>query len=82
MIKSIHLLHRGEKIKTTKQNLHEGKYYSVPTKNDFQQIKNLGIGIISLPDYEAVLQQHVFENLTEIEKNALRKLLIDSGLKQ
>lgn len=82
LIKSIHLLQRGEKIKTTKQNLHEGKYYSVPTKNDFQQIENLGIRIISLPDYEAILQQLVFENLTKIEKNGLRKLLVVAGLKK
>ncbi|EIA10523.1 formyl transferase [Flavobacterium frigoris] len=82
LIQAIQLLQRGDHLKTKKQNLQEGNYFSVPTENDFQQIKNLGMDIISPTDYEAVLLQFVFENLTDLEKRSLRKLLVDSGLKQ
>lgn len=82
LIQSIQLLQRGECLKTKKQNLKEGNYFSVPTENDFQQIKNIGIDIISLNDYEDVLIQFVLGSLTETEKINMRKLLVDSGLAQ
>ncbi|SDY00712.1 formyltransferase family protein [Flavobacterium degerlachei] len=82
LIQSILLLQRGDNLKMKKQNLQEGNYFSVPTENDFQQIKNIGMNIISLNDYEAVLLQFVFGSLTETEKISLRKLLVDSGLTQ
>lgn len=80
LIQSIQLLQSGENLKTKKQDLQEGNYFSVPTEHDFQQIKNIGMDIISLNDYEAVLLQFVFGSLTEIDKSSLRNLVIDSGI--
>jgi methionyl-tRNA formyltransferase len=60
-----------------KQNLKVGNYFSVPTANDFEQIKSLGMEIVSPKDYQDVLTYFILKNLSEIEKHHLT-LAIDN----
>ncbi|TYB72664.1 hypothetical protein ES676_10850 [Bizionia saleffrena] len=65
-------------IKSQKQNLNEGHYFSVPTQKDFEDLKNLGMEIISENDYIEILTHFIFKNASTTEKQHLKKALKDS----
>ena len=67
-------------LKTQEQNLEEGKYFSLPTANDFEHVKNLGMEIITLKDYQDVLTNFVLNHLSEIEKRNLTKYLNNNDI--
>ena len=50
VIKHLRILEQNSAVKTKKQNLEEGNYFSIPTKSDFENIENLGMEIISVDD--------------------------------
>lgn len=67
IIKNLKIFERNNSLKTQKQNLEEGDYFSVPTKSDFEQIENLGMEIISIKDYQEILSNFILKDLSEIE---------------
>ena len=71
IIKNLKIIENNKSLKTQKQNLAEGKYFSIPTKNDFEQIVSLGMEIISINDYREILANFVMINLSESEKRHL-----------
>lgn len=52
IIKNLKIIDSNIVLKTQEQNLKKGNYFSVPTKADFEQIKALGMEIISVRDYQ------------------------------
>lgn len=71
IIKNLKIIEENGILETQKQNIEEGNYYSLPTKNDFDQIKNLGMEIISIKDYQEVLSKFILNELSELEKQKL-----------
>ena len=75
VIKHLRILEQNSAVKTKKQNLEEGNYFSIPTKSDFENIENLGMEIISVEDYQEVLSNFIVKNLSELEKDQLTKCI-------
>ena len=71
IIKTLKKIELDYCLKTQEQNLKEGTYFSVPTTNDFEHIKSLGMEIITLKDYQDVLTNFILTDLSEIEKRQL-----------
>lgn len=71
IIKSLKKIQQNIPLETQKQNLNIGSYFSVPTKSDFDQIRNLGMEIISEKEYVEVLDKFVLNNLSEVERRHL-----------
>ena len=78
IIKNLKKIEHNRLLKTQKQNLQEGTYFSLPTTDDFEHIKNLGIDIISVSDYHDILTNFIIKNLSNTEKNQLTKCIIKS----
>ena len=75
VIKHLRILEQNSAVKTKKQNLGEGTYFSIPAKSDFENIENLGMEIISVKDYQEVLSNFILKNLSELEKDQLTKFI-------
>lgn len=69
IVKALKNIESGEVLISEKQNLQEGNYFSVPIKEDFDQVRNLGMEVISIKDYQDVLNQFIVDNLVELEKD-------------
>jgi methionyl-tRNA formyltransferase len=80
IIKTLKKIELDHCLKTQEQNLEEGKYFSLPTTNDFEQIKNLGVKIITLKDYQDVLIHFILTHLSEIEKRNLTTYLNNNSI--
>ncbi|MEQ9424616.1 MAG: formyltransferase family protein [Cyclobacteriaceae bacterium] len=80
IIKALKNLEQNINVKTIKQNPEEGRYFSVPNQSDFDQIKNLGMNVISEKDYQQVITDFVLKDLSEKEKRHLTLCLSNSGL--
>lgn len=72
IVKNLKRLEQNISLKTQKQNLQEGSYFSVPTKSDFEQIRNLGMEIVAAKDYLDVLTSFILTNISEREKQQLK----------
>ncbi|MEZ7500093.1 formyltransferase family protein [Flavobacterium sp. Arc3] len=68
ILKNLKIIEHNKFLKTQKQNLQEGSYFSVPSKSDFEQIESLGIEIISIEDYTHVLTNYILKDLSEIDR--------------
>ena len=66
IIKTLRLLDQNHPLNTRKQDLSKGDYFSVPSKDDFDQIKDLGMRIISFEDYLEVIAEFI---VTSNQKN-------------
>ncbi|TXD49301.1 formyl transferase [Polaribacter sp. IC073] len=73
ILKNLKIIEGNNFLKTEKQNLEKGNYFSLPNKSDFEQIKGLGMEIISPKDYLNILTSFVFKNLSKIEFQQLQK---------
>ena len=62
-------------VETQKQNLQQGNYFSVPTQNDFEKIKHLGMEIISAKDYQHILTNFVVKSLSKTEEGTLKTMI-------
>lgn len=63
---ALQTLEKGERLKTIPQNLEDGNYFSVPTQNDFDSLKQSGFKVISKQDYLEVLGRFVFKDIDEL----------------
>ena len=73
-------LSSGNSIISTKQDLNEGNYYSLPSETDFEAIKKIGFDLINTNDYLEVLDEYILPKLNSnllIELN----LLIETEMK-
>jgi methionyl-tRNA formyltransferase len=73
-------LSNSNSIISTKQNLKEGNYYSLPTENDFDAIKKIGFDIINTNDYLDFLDEYI---LPKLNPKLLKEvnLLIETKMK-
>ena len=78
IIKALKKMELNSSIKTKKQDLTKGNYFSVPTKHDFEHIKSLGMEVISIKEYQDVLTRFVLKNLSEIEEKGLTRCIKNS----
>ncbi|MGO1585211.1 formyltransferase family protein [Mesonia sp.] len=78
IIKSLKKMERDGSLETQEQNLQQGNYFTVPTENDFDQIKHLGMEIISVKDYQDILTVFILKNLSKIQKHHLKEWMISS----
>ncbi|MDX1350614.1 MAG: formyltransferase family protein [Putridiphycobacter sp.] len=80
IIKHLQTLNQQHSLKTHKQNLEDGNYFSVPTQVDFERIEQMGIEIITGNDYLEVLSSFILKDLSEINRHHLIALINNSGL--
>ncbi len=72
IIKTLKVIDTRSLLRSQKQNPLEGNYFSVPTKEDFEQVEMLGMKIISAADYLNVLTNFVVKDLSESERERLK----------
>ena len=60
-------------LQTQPQDLRAGNYYSVPTASDFVALQKQGIEVISMQDYQQILTEMIFKDVTEKEKRFLEE---------
>lgn len=81
MIKTtLQAIENGVFPNTTKQNLDEGRYFSVPIPEDFEKIKKLNMPIISISDYYEILTTHILKNLSKADQEGL-KIWLEKSMK-
>lgn len=78
IVKALENLEQNIAFKSQEQNLAIGSYFSVPTKSDFDEIKNLGMEIISDKEYVEVLEEFVLNDLSKTEKEDLLQCIKNS----
>lgn len=76
---ALNTLSTGNSIISTKQNLNEGNYYSLPSETDFEAINQTGFDIINANDYLEILDEYVLPKLnSKLLKEV--KLLIETEM--
>jgi methionyl-tRNA formyltransferase len=75
IIKNLRLIEQRKFPKTHKQNLQEGRYFSVPSQADFEEMERLGIEIISVEDYIAILTSYIIRNMSDTNYMLLTKFI-------
>jgi methionyl-tRNA formyltransferase len=75
IIKNLRLIEQRKFPKTHKQNLQEGRYFSVPSQADFEEMERLGIEIISVEDYIAILTSYIIRNMSDTNNLLLTKFI-------
>lgn len=78
IIKNLKLFEHNKFPKIQKQNIQEGRYFSVPSTSDFEQMQRLGFQIISVEDYIAVLTTFILKNVSEIDSLRLKNFIKQS----
>lgn len=75
IVKTIKNITENTPLITRKQQLKEGNYFSVPTSNDFDQLKRLGMETISINDYQTIVKSFILNELTENEEQTLVNII-------
>ena len=75
LINSIKAIKNKKTLKSYKQNLTEGSYFSLPSTRDFKEIKSLGMEIISAEDYQEIITTYLLPNLSKQENLELTKII-------
>jgi methionyl-tRNA formyltransferase len=73
--KAIVSIEHGERPLSYPQDFSIGKYYSVPTANDFEKLNNNGMEAINLSDYQELITETILGDLSNTEKTQLRNFI-------
>ncbi len=64
-------IEQGCSLESYPQEPGKGAYYSIPTKRDFEQLRNLGMEAITETDYQEILGKFIFTDLSHESKQRL-----------
>lgn len=71
ILESIQKLKTTRRLRSTKQNMREGNYFSLPKEEDFQILNNRGIESFNSNDYKELIGEYISPkviNKLEIKK--------------
>lgn len=68
ILESIQKLENLDRLPCLKQEKSAGNYFSVPTSEDFEQLKVLGFSIFDATEYEDFLKKHISSKISSLTK--------------